>query len=279
MKSLFAFVARHHFIFVFILMQALCVWLMVKNGGYSGSHMLNSSNRVVASVYETAAETKEYFSLKSQNEKLAYENAELRNYLRSSYMIIPREGAVTRDTIFRRQYNYIYAKVVNASVNKRRNYLTLAGGSAIGITRDMGVVTIDGIVGIVTDVTRDFSSVMSLLHKEARVNCQLKRDGSYGPLVWDGGDYRYCQLTDIPTHAKIAIGDTVITSELSGIFPEGLFVGTVAGYERRRNEPFFTLKVKLGSDLKKVQHVYVISNAMKAQRDSLENATQNAGDD
>jgi rod shape-determining protein MreC len=279
MKNLFAFITRHNFIFLFLLMQVVCIWLMVHNGGYQGSNVLNSSNRAVASVYSSAASAKEYFSLRVENEKLAIENAELRNHLRTSYHMLPGANPGRKDSIYRRQYSFIYAKVVNASVNKRRNYLTLSGGSRAGIKRDMGVMASDGIVGIVTDVSADFTSVMSLLHKEARVNCQLKKDGSYGPLIWDGGDYRYCQLTDIPTHAKLSIGDTVLTSDLSGIFPGGLHVGTIAGFERKRNESFYTVRVKLGADLKKVQHVYAIDNRLKAQRDSLENATQKKGDD
>src|SRR5690606_10501650 len=96
-----------------------------------------------------------------------------------------------------------------------------------GIKQDMAVMTGEGVVGIVTNVSSNFSSAMSLLHKDVRVNCQLKKDGSYGPLIWDGDDYRFCQLTDIPTHSKINKGDTVETSELSGIFPEGIMVGTI----------------------------------------------------
>lgn len=143
----------------------------------------------------------------------------------------------------------------------------------------MAVMSPDGIVGIVSNVSRNFSSVLSLLHKDVRVNCQLKRDGSYGPLIWDGGDYKHCLLTDIPTHARIKTGDTVITSELSGIFPEGLIVGTIENYERRINESFFTCTVRLSGDFKKVNHVYVIKNKFKLERDSLEKKYQGQGDD
>ena len=147
------------------------------------------------------------------------------------------------------------------------------------LKQDMGVMTSDGIVGVVTDVSRNFSSAMSLLHKDMKVNCQLKKDGSYGPLGWDGADYRFCQLIDIPTHAKIKQGDTVITSEFSRIFPEGIIVGTIESYERRRNESYYTVQVKLSADLKKVNHVYVIRNKFKNERDSLELQTQKQGDD
>jgi rod shape-determining protein MreC len=192
---------------------------------------------------------------------------------------LPLKEFTRRDTLYKQQYSYISAKVVNSSVNKRRNFLTLNVGSEQGVKQDMGVMSSDGIVGIVTNVSRNFASVLSLLHKDVRVNCQLKKDGSYGPLIWDGRDFRYCLLTDIPTHSKIKTGDTVVTSELSGIFPEGIMVGTIVFFEKRQNESFYTARVRLSADLKKVNHVYVIKNKFKGERDSLEQKTQVQIDD
>src|SRR5690606_35036829 len=122
-KNLFAFVARHNFIFYFLFLQLVCVWLMVQHRGYQGSQVLNSSNSVVARLYEQAANTREYFSLRAENERLALENAVLRNFMRSSHAIIPTTVHKHNDTIFKQQYTYISAKVVNTSVNKRRNYM------------------------------------------------------------------------------------------------------------------------------------------------------------
>lgn len=265
--------------FVFILLQALCVLLMVRHNGYQGSHVLNSSNAAVAEVYSAAANTKEYFALKEENDRLAAENASLRNLLKNNYNVISLEEMKRNDTLYRQQYSYVNAKVVNSSVNKRRNYLTLNIGSELGIQRDMAIASSNGIVGYITDVTGNFSSAMSILHKDAKINCQLKKDGSYGILIWDGGDYQHCLLTDIPTHARLKKGDTVVTSELSGIFPEGLHVGTVVDWERKQNESFFTVKVKLGADLKKVNHVMIIKNKFKTERDSLELKSQKQIDD
>lgn len=252
---------------------------MVHNNGFQGSHVLNSSNSTIAGVYQTAANTREYFSLKQENDRLAMENSILRNFHKSSYAVLPLAEYTKRDTIYKQQYSYLSAKVVNSSVNKRRNFLTLNVGSEQGIAQDMAVMSSDGIVGIVTNVSKNFASVMSLLHKDLRVNCQLKKDRSYGPLIWDGRDYRFCLLTDIPTHSKIKAGDTVITSELSGIFPEGIMVGTIVFYEKRKGEFFYTARVRLSSDLKKVNHVYVIKNKFKGERDSLEKKTQVQIDD
>jgi len=279
MKNLFAFVIKHNFIFVFFFLQVVCAWLMVQNNGFQGSHVLNSSNSAVSNIYQSAANTKEYFYLKQENDKLALENSVMRNFLKTNYAVVPLTEFKKNDTLYKQQYSYISAKVVNSSVNKRRNFLTLNIGSNQGIAQDMAVMASDGIVGIVTNVSGNFASAMSLLHKDVRVNCQLKKDGSYGPLVWDGVDYRYCLLTDIPTHTKMKKGDTVITSELSGIFPEGIMVGTIESYERKTNESYFTVKVRLSADLKKVNHVYVIKNKFKVERDSLELNTQKQIDD
>jgi rod shape-determining protein MreC len=279
MKNLFAFVARHNFIFIFLLLQLVCIWLMVQHRGYQGSRVLNSSNQLASGIYQQAAHTREYFSLKVENEKLARENAVLRNFLKSSHAIIPQQVFRKNDTVYKQQYTYISAKVVNSSVNKRRNFMTLDVGSEQGVSRDMAVMSSEGIVGRVTDVSRHFSTVMSLLHKDSKINCELKKDNTYGPLSWDGGDYRHCQMGDIPQHVKMKAGDTVITSELSGIFPKGLMVGTIIKFERRQNESFFTARVRLAADLKKVNHVYVITNKYKNERDSLESKTQVQIDD
>jgi rod shape-determining protein MreC len=251
---------------------------MYKNHGYQGSSLFNSSNRMAANVYQTAANVREYLFLRDENNRLAKENAALYNLLKSGYAAIPLTQYVKKDTLYKQQYSYMSAKVVNSSINKRSNYITINIGAEQGVTRYMALINSNGAVGMVKDVSGNFASVMSLLHKDVKVNCELKIDKSYGPLIWDGSDYRYCSLTDIPTHARIKKGDTVITSEKSGIFPEGISVGTVESWERRSNDPFFTVKVKLAVDFKKLNHVFIIKNKFKTEKDSLEKLSQTQSD-
>ncbi len=274
MKSFFLFLLKYNYFFIFLFLEIICLFLMVKSNGFQGSQLLNSSNKTIANIYQVSSSAKEYFSLKEENNRLAIENAILHNYLKSNYLAISLKEFKRDDTLYKQQYTFISCKVVNLSINKRRNFLTLNIGSNQGIKQDMAIMSSEGIVGIITDVSENFSSAMSLLHKDVRVNCQLKKDGSYGPLIWDGSDYKYCLLTDIPTHSKIRLGDSVITSELSGIFPEGLMVGTIESYERRQNESFYTAKVKLSADLKNLNHVYIIKNKLKTERDLLEKQKQ-----
>lgn len=274
MKNLLNFLYRNNFFFVFLFLEFFCILILIKNNGYQGSSLLNSSNKISANIYQMEANAKEYLLLKDENERLAKLNTFLLNRIKLGYAAIPLKIYKKNDTLYKQEYEFMNGKAISSSVNKRNNYLTLNIGSKQGVTHDMAVITSDGIIGIVKDVSENFASAMSILHKDVRVNCQLKKDGTYGPLIWDGTDYRFSNLTDIPTNAKIKRGDTVITSSLSGIFPEGILVGFVDSYEQRPNESFYTVKVKLSADFKKVNYVSVIKYNYKTERDSLEIKTQ-----
>lgn len=274
MKNLLNFIYRNNFFFVFLVLEFICVFILIRNNGYQGSSLLNSSNAISANIYAMQASTKEYLLLKDENERLSEQNTYLLNRLKLGYAALPLKIYTRHDTLYRQDYEFMNGKVINSSVTKRNNYLTLNIGSKLGVTRDMAVISSNGIIGIVKDVSPNFSSVMSVLHKDVRVYCQLKKDGVYGPLIWDGSDYRYSNLINIPTYSKIQKGDTVITSSLSGIFPEGLLVGFVESYERRQNESFYTVKVRLSADFKKVNHISVVRYNKKAERDSLELKSQ-----
>lgn len=276
MRTLLNFLVKNYYYLLFAVLQTVCVLLMVKNHSFQSTHIINSANAVTAKTYEVVANTKEYLSLKEENLKLATENAKLRNILRSSsYEFINLQNFVRNDTLFKQKYSYIPARVLNNSTNLRSNYLTLNVGRAQGIVHDMSIINSDGIVGIIKDVSENFSSALSVLHKDVKINCKLKRDGSYGPLNWEkDDDYTSATLTDIPIHAKFKEGDTIVTSNLSSIFPEGIMVGTVKSFERKSGDAFFTVKVALSTNFRKVNHVYVIKNFFKVEQDSLEQASQ-----
>lgn len=274
MRNLVRFFIRYHFLFAFLLLEFVCVLLMYYSRSYQSSGLLNSSRGIAANIYTSISNVKEYLLLRDENQKLIYENAQLKNKLRSALDFVSTTEFTVKDTIFRVKYNYIAAKIVNNSYNLRSNYITINAGEKQGIKRDMAIINSQGIVGLVKDVSDNFASCLSFLHKDVRVNCQLKKDGSYGPLIWEGGDYSIATLTDIPLHAKIAIGDTVITSPLSDIFPEGIAVGKVLSFERKPNEALYTVSVKLTTEFNKLNHVFVIRNFYKSEQDSLELKSQ-----
>ncbi len=270
MRNLIKFIQKHHFLFLFLLLEVFCFVLIIRNQGYQSTSLLNSANSVSANLYNIVNNGREYLLLKDENLKLASENAMLRNQLKSSYDVLPQKTFVLRDTLYRKKYIYTQGKVINSTTNRRTNYLTLNIGYLQGVEKDNAIVNSDGIVGVVKDVSANFCTAISVLHKDQKVICKVKKDGSYGPMAWEGSDYRYATLTDIPTHVKLIKGDTIVTSALSDIFPEGVMVGFVEQFERKQGDAFYTLKVRLKPDFKKLNYVYVIKNDYRQEQDSLE---------
>jgi rod shape-determining protein MreC len=271
-RTLINFLIRNYYYLLFIFLQIMCILLISKNKNFQSTHIINSSNTLSAETFQAVSNTKEYLSLKEENLKLARENVGLLNIIRSrSYELIQIASLTKNDTLYKQKYIFTQAKVINNSSNLRSNYITLNIGAEQGITHDMAIINSEGIVGVIKDVSKNFSSALSLLHKDVKVNCMLKKDGSYGPLSWEkDDDYTSATITDIPIHAKIKTGDTVVTSALSSIFPEGIMVGFVKKFERKSGDAFFTVKVNLSTNFKKLNHVYIIKNVFKAEQDSLE---------
>src|ERR1700756_903895 len=276
MRTLLNFLIRNYYYLLFIFLQILCIVLISKNRNLQSTRILNSSNAIAANTFQTISNTREYLSLREENQKLARENAGLLNIIRSrSYELIQIASLVKNDTLYKQKYIYNAAKVINNSVNLRSNYLTINIGSAQGITHDMAIINSEGIVGVIKDVSKNFASALSILHKDVKVTCMLKKNGFYGPLSWEkDDDYSTATISDMPMHSYIKAGDTIVTSAHSSIFPEGVMVGYVKSFERKSGDAFYTVKVNLSTNFKKLNHVYVIKNVFKAEQDSLEFKSQ-----
>jgi len=274
MRNLIVFIWKHYFFFLFFLLEVLCIYFIVQNNSFHRATFINSSNQLSGNVLETYSDMSYYFHLKEANEQLARENALLRSTSMPSFVAISGPDYKIKDSIHLQKYQYVSAKVVNNSINRRNNYITIDKGSKQGLAEDMAVISSTGVVGIIKNVSENFSSVMSLLHKSCTISSKVKKDGSYGPLSWDGTDYRYATLSDIPTHVPLAAGDTIAISPYSATFPENILVGTVESFERKSGAYFYTVKVKLSTDFNKLNFVYVVKNFMKKEQEELENAAK-----
>jgi rod shape-determining protein MreC len=210
---------------------------------------------------------RDYLNLHQENRKLAEENAMLYNNLTSSYTIKDFRS----DSVARRIYRYLPARVINNSVNKQFNYITLDRGSEAGIQADMAVISTDGIVGIVKSVSENYSSVLSVLNRDFTVSAKIRKNGYFGPLTWSGSSSYYATLVDIPHHVKISEGDTIVTSGFGGVFPEGYLIGTINDFKLKGGN-YYEIKVRLSNDFRKLNYVQVIRNYAKSEIDSLENA-------
>ncbi len=260
MKTLFTFLGKYHFLFLFVLLEVFSVLFLVKNSYYQGSVILKSANEITGNVLDLYTNITDYFSLRKANYILAEENADLYNKLPESFITTDTNTFFLHDTLYRQQYKYVAAKLISYSTNRRNNYLMLNKGKVHGIAKEMAVITPGGIVGQVILVSDHYSRVMSVLNMHSKISVRLKSSMQIGTLTWNGENYRIGTMTDIPSHTKLIKGDTAITSGHSYIFPEGVNIGTVEDFRIRAGDNFYTADIKYAIDYNRMVYVYVVQN-------------------
>ena len=256
-------------------MEFFAFFYIVKSNYYQQSVFINSANALTGGIYDAQSSFTDYLSLKIINKRLAEENALLRNSQRNAFLMTNNKTFVVDDTLYQQQYEYTEARVVANTTNKMNNYITLNKGYNHGIRKEMGVITSQGVAGIVKDVSANFCTVTSVLHSKSKISAKIKKNNYIGTLVWEGGDYRLANLKDIPTHIKVSSGDTIVTSGYSLIFPGGLMIGTVYFYDSNKDNDFYNIKVRLTTDFNKISYVYIVKSLMKPELEELKTKTQN----
>jgi rod shape-determining protein MreC len=272
MRSLIRFLVIHHVFLLFLTLEVASMVLILHYNNFQRVHYLNSANRVTASIYKTFNTFVHYFRLSSINQELALENSRLKSEL-SFYreLSADQERFALSDTSAYGKYRYKSALIINKSVNKQYNYLVLDQGKRNGISPDQGIICEKGVVGIVNYVSESYATGLSLLNRRFMISGKLKKNNYFGTVSWDGMNYRYVQLSDIPSHIEVNRGDTVVTAGSSTYFPEGILIGTVESCAINQGESFYTIRIKLSVDFKAVTYVEIIRNRDQREIKELEN--------
>lgn len=278
MRNLIRFIDRYSFFFLFLLFEVFAFYLLFKNNHFQQSSFLNSTNSVTGNIYNNYSDFAAYLDLKQINQDLAEQNSDLLENQLNAHHKMFGANILVNDTIYERQYHYAAAKVINSSTNKQNNYLTLDIGFLNGIEPGMGVISTNGVVGVVKNVSKHYSSVLSVLHSSAKISAKLKHSNYFGSVQWDGDNYLEGILKDIPNHVKLVLGDTVVTSGYSATFPYNLTMGTISKIEKPEGENFYDLKIKFTNDFKNLSHVFIVKNTLKKERALLEGETEQADD-
>lgn len=276
MRNFIQFLVKNSFVFLFLFLEVIAFALLINNNNYQNSKFFNSSNYLVGNLFESVSNVTDYFKLKTTNSELAQHNAELLSVSINSFTKIYGKTILINDTSYFQKFVYTSAKVINNSTNQRENYITLDKGAINGIKPGMAVVNSNGIVGIVKNVSPNFSSVISLLHQKMSISGKLKKSEYFGSVIWDSDEnnHRTATLKEIPNHVDIQKGDTIVTSGFSAIFPEGLPIGTVQYFDIPEGSNFYTIIIELTTDFKKLSHVYIVKSLQKEELDKLEALTQ-----
>jgi rod shape-determining protein MreC len=274
MNNLWRFISKFNALFLFVIFFTISATLLIKNNDFQRVSTLNTSNEIIGRIYTQVNSVTKYIHLDTVNKALAAENTYLRNQLKSSHFNDSIVTKIVKDTINRVQFEYIGAEVINKSVNARNNYITINRGSKHGIKKGMGVISSNGVVGIVWNVSPDFSSIQSVLHEDTKITSSIEGTPYFGPLKWEGGNPEVAVLTDIPNQINLKKGTKISTSGLSITFPKGIPVGTVIKAGVKGGGSFLNIDVKLSTDFYALQYVYVIKNIFADEQKNLESVNK-----
>ena len=244
--------------------------MVVTYNSYQRATFFDSSNFLSGTIFEKFSSYLQVFEFKQVNLKMAEENAVLRSalhqmllksnrgtYNSSDSIYLPR---IAKDSSMKAVYRFTTARVINNSVNQQHNFITLNKGRHDGVKPDMGVIANGQVVGLVTNVSENFSTVISLLNSKWKISAKIKRNNYFGSLSWDGKDYRRVQLNEMPYHVPVQNGDTVVTTGYSSSFPEGLIIGTISDFSIGTGSNFYKIEVMLGADFKNLVIVGLVEN-------------------
>ena len=265
MRNLLDFLARHNHWFVFVLLEVISAILLFHYNSYQGSVWFSSANAVAGKVYEWNSAVGQYFSLVDVNKQLTERNMMLEREVEALNEQLQR---ATRDTTYLerlqasvlKDYETIPAKVVSSSLDKANNFITIDKGSADGVKKDMGVVCGTGVVGIVYLTSDHYSVVIPVLSDQSNISCSIRGRGYFGYLRWNGGSPEEAYVEDIPRHAHFKLGDYIVTSGYSSVFPPGIFVGRIKHVYNSENGMSYRLMVTLSTDFARLRDVCVIDD-------------------
>ncbi len=280
MKNLFRLIYRYHVVFLFVLLESLSLSMVVTYNNYQRAVFFDSGNFLSGTLFEKFSSFAQIFEFKQVNTKLAEENMILRTALqqlllksnRGSYhssdsIYLPR---IAKDSSLKAVYRFTTARVINNSINQQHNFITINKGRHDGIKPDMGVIANGQVVGLVYNVSENFSTVISILNSRWKISAKIKRNDYFGSLSWDGKDYRRVQLNEMPYHVPVQNGDTVVTTGYSSSFPEGLVIGTISDFSIGTGSNFYKIEVMLAVDFKNLVLVGLVENKQLYEIKQLE---------
>jgi rod shape-determining protein MreC len=290
MRNLAEFLARFKHWFVFVLLEILSFVLLFKYNNYQGSVWFSSANDVAGWVFEMKSDVGAFFSLTKINKELTQRNLYLEHQV-SQLQARVYDKTVGKDFIHKGQlamlegFRLIPAKVVDNSVNKPQNFVTIDKGSVDGIRQDMGVACGNGVVGIVYLVSKHYSVVIPVLNTESNISCAIDGTGYFGYLHWKGGPSDIAYLDDVPRHAHFRLHGKIVTSGYSSVFPPGVMVGEILHVFNSDDGLSYRLMIKLSTDFGNLRDVCVIDdssvkerlNLLKTAQDSIKEKVDGSG--
>ena len=280
MRNLIDFLAKYCHWFLFVILEVISLVLLFRFNNYQGSVWFTSANCVSGKVLEAQSEVRSYFKLAALNEQLTQRNVYLEQQLRAVSEKLydkehPADTTVAKGLEIK-GLRVVPAKVVDNTIDRADNFITIDKGSADGVRPDMGVVCGTGVVGIVYLVSQHYSVVIPVLNVKSNISCKIQNRGYFGYLRWKGGASEYAYLEEVPRHAHFKLGDNVVTSGYSAVFPPGVLVGKILHVFNSSDGLSYRVMLKVSTDFGKLRDVCVIDDTPMRERLEIMRAAQDS---
>ena len=278
MNNLINFLIKNASFFLFIFLEFISLLFIIQTNRYQKTFFFNASNTVAGKVFQVQSNVKSYFTLKEENEILKEENAKLREQTKTVYY--QEVPTYVNDTVFvndtlridsTETISYIPARVINSTINRKENYFFINKGTANGLNDEAGVISVNGVAGMISNISKHYAVIIPIINTNFKLSAKHKNSEYVGNLEWQGENIRIAHLMEIPIHAEINIGDTIITSGYSRVFSSEIPVGTVEKVDKIAGSGFLDVQVKLLTDYQKLHHVYVLKNEFHEELEELYN--------
>lgn len=270
MQNLFAFLRRFRVFIFFSALQFLCLFLYVQFVAFPKSVYLSTASTFNGKIQSAEGKLISHFYLEKNNAALRLENAQLRKRVFTNFYRVERAKIQVKDTTYEQSYSFIPTKIVNVSVNRRNNFFTIDVGKLQGIKKNMGVISPNGVVGIVYKVGEHFSLVKSLLTHDINLDVMIGVDGPRGILKWDGFNPRKGIITGVSSDLSIKKNTHIYTLGASGIFPKGIKLGKVISKSRVEDQALWKLEVHFREDYRTLHSAYVVKSLIRKELQELQ---------
>ncbi len=268
MRGIYYLITRFYVLILFVLLEFFALSLIYKSHKYQEVSFLNTSGNISGTFLGYFNNINTFIHLGQNNKTLMEENVLLKEQLRyqNNY---PSDSGLPKNSLSYK-FNYVAAKIVNNTVNKSINYITLDKGGKDGIQKGLGVISSNGVVGIITNVSENFSLAMSVISVKSQISVRHKKTNALGSLYWNGDNPYLLQVDGFSKTLPIKKNDTLVTAGFSSIFPPDIIVAKVKKLEPDESTSFFHVDVVLTNQINSLSYVYIVKNEKKKEIDSLE---------
>lgn len=274
MQRLIHFLIRNHLFILFLILQLVSFMFIINAQDFHRAAYFNSTSQIAGGALEKYHEIESFVNLKETNISLARENASLKSSRASSYFPLFNVNDSIVDTLYKQQYVFVEAQIVNSSFTYQNNFLTINKGSRHGVEKGMGVINTNGALGIIKDVSSNYSIAIPIINVKQKTTGRIAGTAYFGSISWNGKDYKRVQLSSIQKQAKFETGDTVVTDIRSKSYPSGIPIGIIESAMVDPRNQLFTLELSLLPDFANVDHVYLIKDLLKEELTQLENSIE-----